>query len=179
MNKITSKNEDDPHLTAFRAAAICVIILALLSIMVGASYARSLQAYNIEVEKDYVKSTGRCTCSLQTTYSYQTRIFMNYCPGCHHYGCLEYEVNQCPQNREGMWRCKICDRDYCLVHGKEHISGSNLYLIPYKLKKRHVKLGGSIVDSGCVLLNIRNDFFKLFTAFTYNYKGWRNLKDGN
>jgi len=126
------------------------------------------------VNKDYVKSTGRCTCSLQTTYSYQTRSFVNYCPGCRCHGCLEYEVNQCPQNREGMWRCKVCDRDYCLVHGKEHISGSNLYLIHYNLNKnpfKNLEFSLEIVDSGCELLETptSKDFIKLFTAFLYNY----------
>ncbi|WP_156314756.1 hypothetical protein [Methanobrevibacter arboriphilus] len=29
---------------------------------------------------------------------------------------------------EGMWVCTICDADFCLVSGKEHINGSTKYL---------------------------------------------------
>lgn len=39
---------------------------------------------------------------------------------------MKYEEGRtCP---EGMWPCKTCDADFCLVTGKEHISRSPKYL---------------------------------------------------
>lgn len=89
-------------------------------IAIPAVEARSLQGYNIKITKDTVSCTGRCTCSLQTNYAYQTRSFVNYCPNCHRKGTIRYEVGKCSQNVEGMWYCSRCDMDFCLVHGKSH-----------------------------------------------------------
>lgn len=94
--------------------------------------AREIGAYNIVVTEDYVKATGRCTCSLQMDYAYHTATFKNYCPNCHSRGTLNYEQGSGYHNPEGMWYCMRCDMDFCLVHGKEHIRGSNIYLIPIK-----------------------------------------------
>lgn len=97
--------------------------------------AREVGAYNIEVTKNYVKSTGRCTCSLQSDYAYHTAVFKNYCPNCH-YKTLQYEQGSGYHNPEGMWYCTRCDMDFCLVHGKEHISGSHKYLT--RTKKQNI-----------------------------------------
>lgn len=94
--------------------------------------AHGVGAYNIEVTKDYVKATGRCTCSLQSDYAYHTAVFKNYCPNCHHKGNIRYEQGSGSHNPEGMWYCTRCDMDFCLVHGKEHISGSDNYLTHIK-----------------------------------------------
>ena len=99
-----------------------LLILAAILIMCPLSVsAHALGAYNVVITKDYVKATGRCTCSLQSDYTYHTVTFKNYCPNCHHKGTLRYEEGPaswtCP---EGMWYCTRCDMDFCLIHGKSH-----------------------------------------------------------
>ncbi|MEM4526039.1 MAG: pseudomurein-binding repeat-containing protein, partial [Methanothermobacter sp.] len=90
-----------------------------------------LGAYNIQVTKDYVKATGRCTCGSKDYSNYYTSAFVNYCPCCGRYGTLAFEQGGTTDgNYEGMWYCTHCDADYCLVCGKLHVSGSKVYLKP-------------------------------------------------
>ena len=115
------------------------VLFLMTTLLISAPIAVSAHgvgAYNIEVTKNYVKATGRCTCSLQADYAYHTAVFKNYCPNCHHKGTLQYEQGSGSHNPEGMWYCTRCDMDFCLVHGKEHISGSDNYLT--RTKKHNV-----------------------------------------
>jgi len=84
------------------------------------SNAKYVGAYDVEITKEYVKSTAKCSCSLSTDYDYHTRYFKNYCPNCHKYGTINYEQGSGNHNPEGMWYCTNCDVDFCLVHGKSH-----------------------------------------------------------
>ncbi|MGC9516862.1 MAG: hypothetical protein ACP5C3_04095 [Methanomicrobiales archaeon] len=74
----------------------------------------------MEIKKEYVKSTAKCSCSLYSDYKYHTHYFKNYCPNCHRYGTINYEQGSGGHNPEGMWYCTACDMDFCLVHGKSH-----------------------------------------------------------
>lgn len=40
---------------------------------------------------------------------------------------------------EGMWNCNNCDADFCLVHGKEHVEITSLWLKPYHKPKNTAK----------------------------------------
>jgi hypothetical protein len=89
---------------------------------------------NLQIYSDHVTATGLCSCG-QGSYAYQTSSFQNYCPVCGCHGTLKFEQimgsdpgSCCP---EGMWYCTNCDADFCLVHGKKHIVGSNVYLTSY------------------------------------------------
>ena len=63
---------------------------------------------------------ARCSCSLHQDYKEHTSKFKNYCPYCKKSGKVKYERgSSCP---EGMWVCSACDADYCLVHGKSHVT---------------------------------------------------------
>lgn len=105
-----------------------LLIAALLIANPLAVSAHDVGAYDIVITKDYVKATGKCTCSLQADYAYHTATFKNYCPNCHSKGTLNYEQGSGYHNPEGMWYCTRCDMDFCLVHGKEHVSGTDNYL---------------------------------------------------
>lgn len=108
------------------------LMAALLIVSPLAVSAHKVGAYNVEINQDYVKATGKCTCSLQSDYAYHTVTFKNYCPNCNSEGTLNYEQGSGYHNPEGMWYCTRCDMDFCLVHGKEHISGSDVYLTRIK-----------------------------------------------
>jgi len=182
-DKITSKNEDDPHLASFRAAAICVTIALLIFSPV--IYAGN-RAYNVEITSEYVMSTGKCTCShTDGSYKYQTRVFYNYDPSSRRYGVLNYEVGKCSQNVEGMWYSTVTDMDFCLVHGKSH-DHRRYYLRPYNgVVHNYIVEDGWIVgrlsnynsleyaEKGHETVNShiqRFELIKLFTAFLYSYK---------
>lgn len=81
---------------------------------------RHVGASHHEVNPQWVEASGRCSCSLHTDYREHTSRFRNYCPFCGSHGKLAYEEGPtCP---EGMWVCRGCDADFCLVHGKSHTS---------------------------------------------------------
>lgn len=110
-----------------------VLFATVMLLIIAPSFAheKGISAYNVEITKDYVKATGVCSCSLMKNRRHHTVIFKNYCPNCHHYGCLTFEQGPsswtCP---EGMWYCTRCDMDFCLAHGKSHDS-RGFYLVPY------------------------------------------------
>ncbi|GLI12531.1 hypothetical protein MARBORIA2_16210 [Methanobrevibacter arboriphilus] len=80
----------------------------------------------VKYNDKYLISTGKCSCGVIGDYYYHNSTFKNYCPFCKKDGCMIYEEGPtCP---EGMWVCTICDADFCLVSGKEHINGSTKYL---------------------------------------------------
>jgi len=112
---------------------LCLITILTTLLSLNVVDARSLGAYNIKITKDTVTCTGRCTCSLQTTYSYQTRSFINYCPNCHSYGTIRYEVNKCRQNKEGMWYCTRCDMDRVLSRKIHSYSPPIIYFHPQNI----------------------------------------------
>ncbi|AXV37709.1 MAG: hypothetical protein CIT01_05610 [Methanobacterium sp. BRmetb2] len=90
-------------------------------------------AKNVIVTDSYVQCSGRCTCSLYQDYDYHTVKFVNYCPYCHKNSTLDYEEgNTIYDNPEGMWVCSMskggCDADFCLVHGKAHVTSGAKYL---------------------------------------------------
>lgn len=84
------------------------------------AYSSKVGASNIFVSKEYVEAKARCSCSLHKDYKEHYSKFKNYCPFCKKYGTITYEEGpSCP---EGMWVCKSCDADFCLIHGKSHTS---------------------------------------------------------
>ncbi|WP_286243101.1 hypothetical protein [Methanobacterium ferruginis] len=90
-----------------------ILVLTILS-CITPCMATSIGAYDITVTDEYVQSTARCSCGT-SDYSYGTATFLNYCPGCGHYGCLHYEVGDYYgadyTSPEGLWYCAYCDRD--------------------------------------------------------------------
>ncbi len=122
-----------------------------------------LGAYNIQVTRDYVMATGRCTCGLKDYSNYYTSAFVNYCPCCGRYGTLAFEQGGAVEgNYEGMWYCTHCDADYCIVCGKLHVSGSKVYLKPYT--------GQCNVSSGSIVtLKYNYRIFRIFQD-SYAYK---------
>lgn len=98
----------------------------------SAAAERGIGAHNVKITKDYVKSSGVCSCSLMKDRIHHTRIFKNYCPNCHSKGSLNFEQGSASwTSPEGLWYCTRCDMDYCLVHGKSHDRRGE-YLIPTK-----------------------------------------------
>ncbi|KZX15438.1 pseudomurein-binding repeat protein [Methanobrevibacter cuticularis] len=80
----------------------------------------------VKYNDKYLISTGKCSCGVTGDYYYHNSTFKNYCPFCKKDGSMIYEEGPtCP---EGMWVCTICDADFCLVSGKEHVNGSTKYL---------------------------------------------------
>ena len=183
-DKITSKNEDDPHL---RLGALVICVTIALILFVPVSYAGN-RAYNVEITPEYVMSTGKCTCSHSDgSYRYQTRVFYNYDPSSGCYGVLNYEVGKCSQNVEGMWYSTVTDMDYCLVHGKSH-DNRGYYLRPYNgvvhgylvrngwivrkqssLSPEHGKQMARNGQNEAISSIPRDEFTQLFTAFLCNY----------
>ncbi|WP_157078697.1 hypothetical protein [Methanobrevibacter filiformis] len=80
----------------------------------------------VQVGAKLVRSVGKCSCGTFLKYEYHEAKFRNYCPYCKKEGTLIYE--QGPTCPEGMWVCRECDADFCLVSGKEHIQGSQAHL---------------------------------------------------
>jgi hypothetical protein len=100
-------------------------MFAFLIMALPVASAAYVGAYDVEQTDKYVKSTARCSCSYGSWYTYSTGIFVNYCPGCHHYGTLEWEQNGAgwadyARSDEGMWYCSNCDRDFCAQCGFTH-----------------------------------------------------------
>ncbi|MDI6644572.1 MAG: hypothetical protein QME14_05880 [Methanobacteriaceae archaeon] len=93
----------------------------------------------MKITKDYVKATSKCSCSLSSDYKYHEEYFKNYCPNCHLYGTINFEQGIGDHNPEGMWYCKNCDIDFCLVHGKSH-DHRNLFLIKIENIDRFEKI---------------------------------------
>lgn len=48
-------------------------------------------AYNVKVGKDFVMAKAKCSCGLSSWARTHTSIYENYCPNCHHSGCIQYE----------------------------------------------------------------------------------------
>ena len=68
-----------------------------------------------------------CKPSVKSIYAYKWyyRIWINYCPNCHHYNCLL--VN--PKGvSESELTCFICDSDFDGVTGKEKYNWSHKFL---------------------------------------------------
>jgi len=59
--------------------------------------------------------------------------FLNYCPECGHYGCLEFGIKLYNEIT-----CTHCDADYS-VSGKEKIAGGTYLIRAYKHKKKKVQ----------------------------------------
>jgi len=69
------------------------------------------------------------------TYSYHKATFKNYCPNCHRYGTLHYEVGPASwTSPEGMWYCSCCDMDFCAQCGKSH-DGRGVWLVRTTIPK--------------------------------------------
>ena len=65
--------------------------------------------------------------SVRSGYAYKWyyRTWVDYCPNCHHYGCLLVNPKGVPERE---LTCARCDSDFCGVTGKEKYSWSNKYL---------------------------------------------------
>ena len=73
-----------------------------------------------------VSADGRCSCSLYTEYSIHYHCtWLNYCPYCKKSVILSFTKQGCP---EGMFYCRYCDADFCVVHGKAHVNKNAKYL---------------------------------------------------
>jgi hypothetical protein len=119
---------------------ICTLPIAVAT----AETSDQITAGNVKVTPEYVEADGVCSCSLMEDRLHHHAIFQNYCPACGAKGTLAFEQGSisytCP---EGMWYCKNCDADFCLVHGREHRERTNWYLKPYKIpSKPHPQLTG-------------------------------------
>ncbi|MCE7697881.1 MAG: hypothetical protein K8E24_003260 [Methanobacterium paludis] len=88
-------------------------------------------AYNVSIQDKYVKATALCSCG-EHSYTYHTGTFMNYCPFCHYYRCLEWNPKG---TAEGEWTCGVCGADYCAADGRCKSGGSDVYLIEYEVPK--------------------------------------------
>lgn len=88
-------------------------------------------AYNVSIQDKYVKATALCSCG-EDSYSYNTGTFINYCPFCHQYGCLDWNPKG---TDEGEWTCDICSADFCAADGHCKAGGSGVYLIEYEIPK--------------------------------------------
>jgi hypothetical protein len=88
-------------------------------------------AYNVSIHDKYVKATALCSCG-EHSYTYHTGIFVDYCPFCHHYRCLEWNPKG---TSEGEWTCSHCDSDFCAADGRCKSGGSDVYLIEYEVPK--------------------------------------------
>ena len=98
---------------------LSLLIISLFCIF-PVSSAKYVGAYDVEITKEYVKATAKCSCCLSSDYKYHTHYFKNYCPNCHLDGTINYEQGSGNHNPEGMWYCTNCDIDFCIVHGKSH-----------------------------------------------------------
>lgn len=97
---------------------------------------KSVGPKSVQVTKKTVKSKGRCSCGKKGSYGYYSTQFKNNCPYCKKNKVLGYEQGKtCP---EGMWVCKRCDADFCLVTGREHITSNKAKFLK-KEKKKKVK----------------------------------------
>lgn len=119
--------KDNPHLGFKYALSILVGVL-----LFSPASAESFTAYDVEITSEYVKSTGKCSCGL-SDYDYHQVTFHNQCPNCGSQGTLQFEQSLKTNSQEGMWYCTVCDCDFCLVCGKEHRLGTDLYLTTYNL----------------------------------------------
>ena len=65
--------------------------------------------------------------SVRSGYAYQWyhKVFVDYCPHCHHYKVLLKNPKGVPERE---YTCKRCGADYCAVTGKEKYSWSHYYL---------------------------------------------------
>ena len=112
-----------------KLALFSIAVLLIMSPV--AVSAHGIGAYNVKVTSNYVMATAKCSCSLSANYNYHTRVFYNYDPVSHTMGTLAFEEGPASwTSPEGMWKSRITDMDFCLVHGKSH-DYRGIYLIPY------------------------------------------------
>jgi hypothetical protein len=98
---------------------------------------KSVGPKSVKVTKDNVRSIGRCSCGKKGSYNYYSAGYKNYCPYCKKTKALGYEQGKtCP---EGMWVCKRCDADFCLVTGREHLVSKKAKFLKKETKKKTKK----------------------------------------
>jgi hypothetical protein len=127
FGEVSSKNVDTTKITAqgaktpaAHASYFYVVKKKKTKKKSSKSTLPNVGATTVTVTSQYIESTGRCSCSLHTDYKLHSEKFKNYCPYCKQTGTLKYERgSSCP---EGMWVCSNCDADFCLVHGKSHVT---------------------------------------------------------
>lgn len=96
------------------------MLIATITFGTGAVSASS--ATGVHVTSTTVTAFGWNSCSKGWFKTGGT--FENYCPMCHHYGCLKFNPKG---TAEGEWTCTRCDSDFCLC-GRCKASGSGVYL---------------------------------------------------
>lgn len=126
LGEVSSKNVDTTKITAQVAKTSAVhasyfyVVKKKKTKKSTKSILPNVGATSVTVTSQYVAATARCSCSLHTDYKLHSAQFKNYCPYCKKSAKLKYERGRsCP---EGMWVCSNCDADFCLVHGKSHVS---------------------------------------------------------
>ena len=93
---------------------------------IGPSYA-DIGPRDVIVTPEYVQATAYDSCG-HGVYQYKTGTFLNYCPVCHHYGCLVRSWKQ--PEEEGQWTCINDGTDWCMQDGWEKMPTGNR-LVPY------------------------------------------------
>lgn len=139
-------------------AKILVALIILTTVfMMQPLNAHDIGAKNVIITNEYVSSDSRCSCIQGDWYSYKQGMFVNYCPGCHNYGSLEYECNgegwsDYARSDEGMWYCGVCDRDFCSQCGFTHGSyNSGNWLTPYEIPEEVVPVVQAVDNKTLVL----------------------------
>lgn len=106
MTDVTKKSEDGkieesdkPHTLWLKYLLVFVATLIFMLPIASAGY---VGAYNVEVHEKYIKTTAKCSCRLYTDYYRHTRVWLNYCPNCHHKGTLSFEQGHGWTSPEGL-----------------------------------------------------------------------------
>ena len=89
-----------------------------------------IKSYNVVSVKPHypiVTITAKPSCGCRHSYTWHKRLFVDYCPHCHHYNCL-VNKHKWQSRYEQELTCKFCDSDFCGVCGKTKYSWSRTYL---------------------------------------------------
>ena len=118
-----SKNNRLPNTVSFGSTKISVTefkkIIATQGLKISTHKSSGISLANVKTVTAY----GWNSCSKGWFKTGGT--WLDYCPFCHSYNCLEYNPKH---TYEGEWTCSKCDADFCNC-GRCKATGSNVYLI--------------------------------------------------
>lgn len=110
--------------------SLFIISLIFITMITPVSYA-AYSPHDIVITEKYIYATAKPSGVSYLPYTYTTRVFYNQHPITGAWGGFQYVG----KGYEGDWTWRdpgrYYDQDFCMISGKEKISGSSISLKPY------------------------------------------------
>jgi hypothetical protein len=139
-----------------------MIFVASLFILAPITSAASVEAKDVVINSQYVKSSALCSCGELPYGSYYTESFLNYCPKCNSYGTLEFNPKGIA---EGEWTCSKCNADYCAADGNEKMPNTNVHLTKYNATNNKTSVNSTSVHAETITESIKQTVLEQIAIF--------------